>query len=503
MTFPNNGFGRSLNDTPIFPITGLSLMTSCGCNLKCEYCLIDKAKKYNPKAAAELQKNTIQALKDNSFCDNAKKTVIAMGGTPNDIIRIELWGQEQTLTLEHFYGNIEYWLDTFPNWSELSFSTNGQAFPEKIITLITELDKHLTHEMVFSLQWSYDGSFSGEEMRHDDDNKVIQNLTKCIEALNQIKLNNIQVDFYLHGVISYALIHHLGGDIDKIKQYWEECRATANSLPLLSTNEKVNMFNNYSVAEEVPYRASVQDGFDYYDFFIKSAIVGGDIQGLDFLSGQWSRIVDFAFPDMAKATLDDIVEWLNEKVNNDEDREILNNQLSNGFFCGTGLGELKLLYDGSTVNCQNSIFERTLDTIDPNGDPIETGAKKTWVEKNFFFNPQTATEEEIQKYKYIFSAGRTNTFWHTYNTTLAKIHYLALAGQIDPEYMYNLKLAIKHAYIITYINQCMYNNMIYTGSAWSKDTGVIRRYCNGVAKYSESHENNNRMNSLGGTEHKC
>ena len=34
MTFPNNGFGRSLNDTPIFPITGLSLMTSCGCNLK-------------------------------------------------------------------------------------------------------------------------------------------------------------------------------------------------------------------------------------------------------------------------------------------------------------------------------------------------------------------------------------------------------------------------------------------------------------------------------------
>ena len=130
MTFPNNGFGRSLNDTPIFPITGLSLMTSCGCNLKCEYCLIDKAKKYNPKAAAELQKNTIQALKDNSFCDNAKKTVIAMGGTPNDIIRIELWGQEQTLTLEHFYGNIEHWLDTFPNWSELSFSTNGQAFPE-------------------------------------------------------------------------------------------------------------------------------------------------------------------------------------------------------------------------------------------------------------------------------------------------------------------------------------------------------------------------------------
>ena len=63
MTFPNNGFGRSLNDTPIFPITGLSLMTSCGCNLKCEYCLIDKAKKYNPKAAAELQKNTIKKKK--------------------------------------------------------------------------------------------------------------------------------------------------------------------------------------------------------------------------------------------------------------------------------------------------------------------------------------------------------------------------------------------------------------------------------------------------------
>ena len=117
------------------------------------------------------------------------------------------------------------------------------------------------------------------------------------------------------------------------------------------------------------------------------------------------------------------------------------------------------------------------------------------MKKNWFINPQTASKEDLERYKYMFMTGRRSTFWHTWNTTIAKMHYMSLNGQISFSYRDDLKMLIRHAYIVTYINQCMYNNSIYTGSMWTKDTGIIRRYCNGFAEFSERKENNVRLNA--------
>lgn len=477
------------------PICAMAIMSSLGCNLKCEYCVINASRQHDLKRAAELQKATIQALKDGSFKDNAVKTIKAFGGSPNDIRRIELWGQEQILTLDYFIDGLQDWLDAFPNWNEFSFSTNGQAGPDKIVRLIKTLDELLEHPMDFGLQWSYDGSYSGSELRHDTDNKVIKNLKTVLAELNQTPLKNINVEFYLHGVVSFDLIKHLNGDMEKIKAYWDECRKTAASLPDLSWNKNVRMYGSFSVAEEVPYHCSVEEGLEYFDFLNKSYACGGCLQGMEFLSNQWSRIIDFAFPDKKDYTLDEIVEWLNDVVNgSDETMNSITRELTNGFYCGTGVSELKIMYDGTLVNCQNSIFETSLDNIDEEVN-IPNEVKRTWVKKNWFINPQTASKEDLEKYKYMFMTGRRSTFWHTWNTTIAKMHYMSLNGQISFSYRDDLKMLIRHAYIVTYINQCMYNNSIYTGSMWTKDTGIIRRYCNGFAEFSERKENNVRLNA--------
>jgi hypothetical protein len=484
----------------LFPIHGLSIMSSCGCNLKCEYCVIHKSAANHPKEVVNIQQKTIEALKDGSFCTNAVNSVIAMGSSPNEIFQIDLWGQEQTLTLEHFYGRISEWLDAFPNWNKTFFSTNGQAYPEKIVALIQALDNALDREFKISIQWSYDGSYSGESLRHDEDNKVIKNLTYVIEELNKIKLNHLFVDMHLHGVVSFDLIRHLDGDINKIKEYWDECNKVAGMLPTLSLNKRVHIAPYFSTADEAPYPASTQDGFDFYDFYMKSAIVGADGLGLTFFSGQWIHCLHRAFPETQNMSLTQAITWLYENMHRDDMREIINNQLSTGFFCGNGVGELKLMYDGSLVSCQNSIFERDVEKIEPEDNLVAYGIKKTWAQKHYYFNPATATPEEIMKYKYIYSTGRTQTFWHTFNTTITKLYYLSQAGQINPIYENDFEALIKHAFISTFLNQCAYNNAIWTGSMWTKDTGILRKYCNGVAAVSERHEilQSQKLNPNGG-----
>lgn len=53
-------------------LQGLSLITSCGCNLNCEYCWIAKSKNAN---SINLQKNTIEALDNGEFISNCRKVL--------------------------------------------------------------------------------------------------------------------------------------------------------------------------------------------------------------------------------------------------------------------------------------------------------------------------------------------------------------------------------------------------------------------------------------------
>lgn len=181
-------------------------------------------------------------------------------------------------------------------------------------------------------------------------------------------------------------------------------------------------------------------------------------------------------------------------MNDEEMRLEINRQLSSFFFCGSVVGELKIMYDGTLVNCQNSIFETDPDNITPDDDLIVHGAKMTWAKKGFYLNPITASKEEIEKLKYIFSVGRSSTFWHMFNTNITQLHFLSISGQIDPIYAKDFHLLIEHAFICTYLNQCYYNNGIRTGSMWLKDTGALRKCCNGVAQQSAIFEINSMKN---------
>jgi sulfatase maturation enzyme AslB (radical SAM superfamily) len=60
----------------------LSISTNLNCNLKCDYCLIDKTINKDSKFLLNQTKN---AYLDNTFLDNTKKVLSKLNISPNDI----------------------------------------------------------------------------------------------------------------------------------------------------------------------------------------------------------------------------------------------------------------------------------------------------------------------------------------------------------------------------------------------------------------------------------
>ena len=77
-------------------IKGLSLLTSLGCNLNCEYCYIAKSVNAN---SHNLQKATMEALSNGTYINNVKAVLEKLEQSPKAIDSISFWGQEPTLTL--------------------------------------------------------------------------------------------------------------------------------------------------------------------------------------------------------------------------------------------------------------------------------------------------------------------------------------------------------------------------------------------------------------------
>ena len=471
-------------------IESLSFITSLGCNLQCDYCVIHKAKMRDAKRAATIQQKIIESLKDGSFFTNAKDSLISYGGNPNDIKYIALWGQEQTLVLELIEQNLPLILHQYPNLETLFFSTNGVTGAEKIVSFAQTIDKHAKGAIRLSIQWSYDGEYGSKEVRHDTEINSLKTMRKTIELLNPLQFHALSIDFVMHGVISQSLIEHLNGDMDAIKEFWDNNRKVGREIHELSVNRHLFIQPNIQFGPEVPYKSTTEEGIEFYDFYLKSAIV----EGLPFLAEiksvtGWVQLFQFN-PDFKDKIQDihQVVEYYGRAFHN-LDISYHSQNLSTSLYCGVGVGDLKIMYDGSLVNCQNLGFENTIEQAKTDPDAISRDMKVAWIEKGMSINPLFATEEELDKYKYIGSLTKNSSFYFAWQTTFNKMVIMAKCHQISPAYNENPDLMLRHSFILTFMSHCMYNNGIYTGSIFSKDTGLIRRYCNGFLEKEEAELN--------------
>lgn len=458
------------------PITGLSLMLSCGCNLSCKYCLIDQSKNTN---SSFIQEQTINSLKDGSFLNNTLAVLKKINSSPQYIQNIEFWGQEPTLTLDLFTLNLENWIKPFPNLKSILFSTNGKSYPEKIIDFLKTMDLYAKKEIKITIQFSYDEEYSNQNLRQVDSSIITKNIQYIISQLNNINFSKIKIDFVFHSVISKNLINTLQ-DMNSVNNYCTNLFEWPKQFILTNKNPNLHIFENIGFGIEVPIEASQEDGINFTNFYrmvkycnynqTHNNIVIKCIKGI-FTRTENNILKKYSNKD--NNTLLDIL----KNINYDKD---LQKDLSLGYsYCGANYCELKIMYDGTLLNCQNQIYDTNINFLNKDNYFIYS-VKKSEKQHNKILNPLFATEEEIQQLFLTYKTIKENNFKLMYNNALNLIYILAKCHQIDQTYLTDKAKLLRHGFFIAKYNNCAYNKFIKTGNSIFINAGTIRLLCNGI-----------------------
>ena len=465
----------------------LTIISSCGCNLECEYCMINKSKNEN---SHNLQLATMKALDDGSFLQNVKNTLYRLKIPFSQIRKIELWGQEPTLTIQFLTKHLQDWYNTFPCWNDIFFSTNTMEYPDRIVDFLLKLDECATHDMNVRLQFSYDGEYSTNNIRGANDQKIYDNLCYIIDHVNTYKFKHIEAHCYLHGVLSLALLKQLQTS-EQIRDYYDTMSEYTNSLTNRCTNNKFFVDHMIALGLENPVDASTDDGILLASFIQKTMAI--PVEDFKYYSSHLARhyllttmhgVEDKVFESEVK-TVDEFVERMFSDKKFFE--EVIN--WHNGApFCSTNVSNLHVMYDGTIVTCQNYIFDTQKDYLVADND-FEMSVKKSLIDHNMFINPMKATDEEIARFWDLYVETKRSSFQFILDHVMTLMYWMSKVYQVNPMYAYDEKLLFKHALLVCIINTCIYNNRLKTGSLYTRWCGFVRFYCNGYVDQIETELN--------------
>ena len=365
-----------------YKYNSICLVSSAGCNLRCKYCEISRSKD-SSDYAANLQNKIKQAFEDGSYLKNVATTYRKLNQEFENITCINFWGQEPTLTFDSFRTRLDEWFDTFPNINYIFFSTNGGTDPLFIYNLIADIDKTINHKIQIDIQISYDGEWSCKEQRMIDPAIIKQNYNELINKLNAIKLKHVKVTFTWHGVLNFELMHH-AMDNNLIGDYLKDLDNIAYWSNELITNPSCSAAPT-TLSLEQPYKASTEDGILLANFLnlclrenLKqkfhfanpiNTLLKQLVGGINFTTG---ILLDHKW-----------ITTLFNTINNEQ--YCFGDNLFEGTFCGSYRTELKVMYDGTLVGCQNFLFNTEKEHInEPNA--VNYSIKENLIDKKAFIN---------------------------------------------------------------------------------------------------------------------
>lgn len=148
--------------------------------------------------------------------------------------------------------------------------------------------------------------------------------------------------------------------------------------------------------------------------------------------------------------------------------------------CSSSMTDLKLMYDGTVLICQNSIFDTEIELKNLDNDIINNG-RYHFVKHHQSCNLLTDSNEILEQYftQILMSRDPAN-FKMLYTNVFNLMVMLSEVGQIDSSYYKNLRKIQRHAYIMSKICWCYYNVYVLTGTKYTRHLGEIRQMANGM-----------------------
>ena len=449
-------------------INSLTLITSESCNLRCKYCEISKS--INPETHALITKKIKESFINGEFLKNIKSIFKEYQINKEKIESVEFWGQEPTLTLDAVEEFFPEFYKLIPNCNRLFFSTNGVAYPEKIISFIKMLDRTIINKKFeIRIQFSYDGEYETRKLRGIEPNIILSNIEYIIKELNNLTLNNINIRLDFHNVISMDLIKRLNKNDKSLINYFTELNQLAQKFYFLNTNEKVDVNHYFGSGLQTPYNATKEEGQMLADFAKKCLT----LEQYNQIVAQFLNIQNFLQNLMEKFSMEEIINNILYKNIIDENFAKELGHLTN---CGYGIYSLKIRYDGSTIHCQNAIFGLEDDNSLNNYD-LKHQIQKNLIEKKYYPNLLNDNKENINKFFY--RANSLNLgFCFEYSEIVNMMILMLKCHQIDESYS-DINKLLYHGFLLTTIFSCPDTKIMNTSSAFGREGGLIRYFCNG------------------------
>lgn len=466
-------------------LTSVTFISSEECNLHCSYC--ELAKNASNKCNTENEKIK-QSFLSGDYVTKYQRVFYEYNINEKAIDRIDLWGQEPTLTLNEFTTQLNRILNWLCNCNFLFFSTNGIDYIENILNLIKELNQYIEQNprnFTLRIQFSLDELNYMEKQRGIDPNIVINNIKKLITNLNNINLNqNLTISIIFHGVITLELIHDVL-EKNSIEQFWIDIDNIINDFTILNINKQVKISPLWGSTIQHPYNATQQEGRELTEFIQKSLLLYNNFKRsslnpqriLDMYAKWQSRSIETVFK-MHENILD--------MYNFEYDRICDNGFIGSNLGCSVGTNDIKMRYDGTLLYCQSLIFSLNEQNLNTFNNDITYDFQKLQLKYNYSPNLLTSPYEDIVKFTERFNV-RYNYSYNFIITNIINLMYILLKNhQIDESYKDPEKM-LRHAIYLVRISQCWYDHISETGSMHGRTFGTIRLYCNGFLDLIEQY----------------
>jgi hypothetical protein len=178
------------------------------CNLNCAYCYIPKTAEMDT-----MHDEIVDYLDSGKFIDDL---VTAYG---DQLTSISPWGTEPTLTLDIFSKWMPELLKTFPNLSNVNFSTNMLRNPKYLFGFLEALPKD--RKFHWSVQYSLDGpAYINDATRMKNaTNRIMANVKEFMAEASRQDLGELEVVMNCKSTWDETIIEMVGQDLDKVRDY--------------------------------------------------------------------------------------------------------------------------------------------------------------------------------------------------------------------------------------------------------------------------------------------
>lgn len=438
----------------------LSIIGATRCNLNCSYCFLHK----NP-AYIEEDAKVIAALKDGSYIRNIKTTLNKLKIPYDDFSKFEIWGAETSLHMSESEDFFKELLRSFPNITEIGYSSNFLTDVQNHLDLINILEQYGPRDRyVLPIQISVDGpDWILSQTRHYKYQALKNNVLKFIDALNKTKLKKCHIDLNYKATLPWEVFEKIISSKESMEEYYDFWLAEEEDIgnKVINGNVHFKVHNGYVPALVWPYQYVKEDGLK---ITAAAQLIDANRLYKKYHLDRNMILEIFGF---------DEVERNYDPIGG----------------CGKYVYSLMFKPDGSMAACSNGI----LDTNDKNLEWLKENDPKEY-EESLRTRPYSDTYDEngnvdYNKMKKHFDY--MSRFWeyqtnYVLTNICAQIYELSYAGLISDSYKRDPEMIYRHALYILRKHGCYFTNLRATGSPYVPDRSYLILVCNGLLEYYEA-----------------